>query len=422
MIVIEKPQIMTGAGKARLSAFVRIPELAYRTWVLRIGSIERYTGYEKMYQYTPGGFELWYETSVKNMEGLCAERSDAFVMAILYFAMVTGEDIYSQAPVSNELCHNLNTYVIPMQCNERSGYRPIQVMGETVSEALKTLGENGTGISCGVDSLDTVFRYLEKCMDPAHRLTCLCLFNAGAYHNMPEMKACISGDMTIREWDERAHGQFIEACEVGKKVADELGLRFVSVDSNISDLYQGVFLQSHGYRNCSVVFALEKLFGCYYYASAGEPEKPLSGLEKDASDNVWLFSDETVKFYAGSLERTRIEKINYLADHELAKKYLHVCCRETYNCGKCGKCIRTLIILDLIGKLGEFAAVFRDVEYYKKKKWKKFVWVLDKKKEDQFAADMLEYVKKNRIQIPVIAWIYHSTYPIRRFIRRTVRR
>ena len=49
MIVIEKPQIMTGAGKARLSAFVRIPELAYRTWVLRIGSIERYTGYEKMF-------------------------------------------------------------------------------------------------------------------------------------------------------------------------------------------------------------------------------------------------------------------------------------------------------------------------------------------------------------------------------------
>lgn len=422
MIVIEKPHVTVASGKARLSALIDIPESAYQIWVSRISSMERYTGYEKMYQYRPGKFELWYETEKKNVKGLCTERNDAFVLAILYFAMMTGEDICSQAPLSCEFVHSVNTQIVPLHCNEESGYKTIRVTGEQVIEVLETEGEKGTGISCGVDSLETVFRYLESDMDVVHRLTCVCLFNAGAFHYMPEMKECIAGNMTIKEWDERAHEQFLSVCEEGKKVADELSLRFISVDSNISDLYQGVYLQSHAYRNCSAVLALEKMFGYYYYASEGVPDKEWSGLENDASDNVWLFSTETVRFYVGGWGETRIDKIKYLSKYEVAKKYIHVCCEESFNCGRCGKCFRTLFILDLLGKLDEFSAAFVDVEFYKKKKWKKFVWLLDKKEEDHYVADIMAYVKKNNIHIPVIAQIYHYTFLIRKFIKNIVKR
>lgn len=422
MIIIGKPQIKIQSGKARLSALIQISESAYQVWISRISNIERYTGYEKMYQHQSGEFELWYETDEKEAKGFCTERNDAFVLAVLYFAMISGEDIYSQAPVSNELLHSLNTYLIPLHCNERSGYKAVHVIGETLAEPLETQGENGTGISCGVDSFETTFQFLEKDMDPAHRLTCLCLFNAGAFHYMPEMQECIAGNMTIQEWDERAHQQFLSVCERGREVAAELGLRFLAVDTNISDLYQGVFLQSHVFRNCSVVLALEKLFGHYYYASAGEPGREWRGLEKDATDNVWFFSTETVRLYIGSREKTRIEKLKYLSNHELVKKYLHVCCKEEYNCGRCGKCFRTLLILDLLGKLEEFAPAFEDVEFYRKKKWKKYVWLLDKEKEDQFAADILEYMKEKNIHIPAVARIYHFTFPIRKVIKKVIKK
>ena len=264
MIVIEEPHLQVKDGKARLMSKIRIPEAAYDVWVGRIGGMERYAGYEKMYQRGSGEFELWYETDAEFAHGMCCERSDAFVLAVIYFAMITGEDVKSLAPLSNEFAHSLNTYLIPLHCNERTGYRTIRVLAETEHALLDTAGENGTGISCGVDSLDTVLRYCEKDMDPEHRLTCLCLSNTGAFYNMPDMKKCIAGTMTVREWDEKAEAQFEAECVRGKRVADELGLSFVPVNSNISSLYQGAFLQSHAYRNCSAVLALEKLFGKDY--------------------------------------------------------------------------------------------------------------------------------------------------------------
>lgn len=422
MIIIREPRLRVTEGKTRLAAKICIPGHAYDTWVRKIGGMERYSGYEKMYQRGPDEFELWYETDEAYAKGMCSERGDAFVLAIVYFAMITGEDIKSLAPVSNEFLHNLNTYLIPLHCNERTGFRAIRVIADTESAPLDTAGENGTGISCGADSLDTVLRYCGEDMDPEHRLTCLSLFNTGAFYNMPDMKKCISGAMTVREWDRKAREQFEEECVRGKKVADELGLKFVSVNSNISSLYQGVFLQSHAYRNCSAVLALEKLFGHYYYASAGESEKLWTGLENDASDNVWLFSTETVRFYLGSRERTRIEKLEFLSGYEVAKKYLHVCSNESYNCGKCGKCFRTMLILELIGKLDQFSASFENTGFYERKKWKKYVWILDKKPEDQFAADMYEYMTKNQIPVPAIARIYHYTLPLRRLIKKVIKK
>ena len=106
----------------------------------------------------------------------------------------------------------------------------------------------------------------------------------------------------------------------------------------------------------------------------------------------------------------------------MAKKYLHVCSNESYNCGKCGKCFRTLLILELIGKLDQFAPAFKTTEFYERKKWKKFVWILDKRPDDQFAADMYAYMKKNNLQIPPIAWLYHYTLPVRRLIKKVIKK
>ena len=81
-----------------------------------------------------------------------------------------------------------------------------------------------------------------------------------------------------------------------------------------------------------------------------------------------------------------------------------------------------MLILELIGKLDQFASAFESTEFYEKKKWKKFVWILDKRPDDQFAADIYAYMKKNNMHIPAIAWIYHYTLPVRRMIKKVIKK
>lgn len=418
MIIIKQSKIEKNEKKTRLMADIEIPENAYKVWIDFVGRMSRYVGYEKMYQYKPGEITIWYETEQEYGQYFCKEKNDAFLLAIVYFAMATGEDIKSLSPISNELYHNLITYLIPLHCNEKTGYKPISIFAETNSLPFKSIKKNGTGISCGVDSWDTVLRYYDDSMDEEHRLSALCLFNVGAFYSMHDMKKCMTGEMTVQEWHLKAQKQFIEAKEKAQLVADELKLPLVAVNSNISNLYQGVFLQTHAYRNCSAVLALQKYFSHYYYASAGEPEKSFVGLENAASDNVCFFSTDTLRFYEGSGERTRIEKLKYLSNYEIARKHLQVCCEETYNCGKCGKCVRTLLMLDLIGNLKLFKDSFANTEYYNNRKWKKYVWILDKAREDFFAKDIMAYIKKNKIKLPILTWIYHYTLPFRKMIKR----
>lgn len=421
MISISKPEMIQIGNKARLCARIAISEEIYRKWIAEIGSMGRYQGYEKMYRYNAGEFELWYEVDREYEEYLCYERSDAFVLAVLYFAMVTGNDIQCEGAVSNELYHNLNTYIIPLHCNSRTGYRRIRILAETDASRLKTKGDNGTGLSCGVDSFDCIFAYMGKNMDDAHRLSWGTVFHAGAFYGMSDMKKCIRQEMTVDEWDEKARLQFRQQCVKSEEIAKQLGLRFLAVDSNISNLYQGAFLQSHAYRNCSVVLALQKLFGHYYYASAGEPMKDYMGLDKDASDNVQFFNTEATRFYLGGIEKNRIEKLLHISEYEIARKNLLVCSEGGYNCGKCGKCNRTLIILDMLGKIDVFRENFRDLSSYQQKKWRKYVWILDKKESDQYAKDIFGYMQRNNIKIPAIARLYHYMLPVRRMVKQFVK-
>lgn len=416
MIKIGVPTLKKTEDKVRLCAYVTISDAAYQKWVARIKSMKRYKGYEEMYCYHAGEKEVWYEVDFKYEQYLCLERSDAFVLAILYFAMITGEDIECKGVVSEEFLHNVNTYLIPLNCNERTEYRQIHIFADSTTECLNTLNKNGTGISCGVDSFDTVLTYLDKGMDQTHKLSILSVFNAGAFHGMPDMQKCIRHEMSIEEWHSSALDGFNESCIRGKQVAEQLGLEFVSVNSNVSDLYQGVFLQSHAYRNCSCVLALQKLFSHYYYASAGEIEKTYVGLGEDASDNVNLFSSDTVRFYLSNPLKTRIEKIKYISDYDIVRKNLHVCCEEIYNCGKCEKCRRTLTILDVLGKLDIFKSSFLNISEFRKKGWKNYIWVLDQLKSDGFAKDLYEYMNKNQIKIPCMARIVHYSLPLRRLI------
>jgi hypothetical protein len=72
-----------------------------------------------------------------------------------------------------------------------------------------------------------------------------------------------------------------------------------------------------------------------------------------------------LKLYSSGAADTRVDKTDYISDFSIAQDNLMVCCLEDENCGTCLKCKRTLITLDVLGKVDLFAKSFNLGEYNK---------------------------------------------------------
>lgn len=69
----------------------------------------------------------------------------------------------------------------------------------------------------------------------------------------------------------------------------------------------------------------------------------------------------------GGAKSERPEKTRAISDLPSARKFLNVCLfpLANNNCGKCEKCRRTLLTLDMAGRLENFREVFDIDEYLK---------------------------------------------------------
>ena len=91
---------------------------------------------------------------------LTFERSDAFVLALLYFAMIKNYDIEWDTPCSSQLIFQLATYYIPILSTEVPFFNNIHLLGKTIDECLNSEKKVATAISGGVDSTYTLFNFL----------------------------------------------------------------------------------------------------------------------------------------------------------------------------------------------------------------------------------------------------------------------
>ncbi len=71
---------------------------------------------------------LWFEVEKEYEPYLCYERSDAFVIGLLSWAMRLNHDIECTAPVSEELLYNLRTYLIPSLAKHGKDLHNIKIL------------------------------------------------------------------------------------------------------------------------------------------------------------------------------------------------------------------------------------------------------------------------------------------------------
>jgi hypothetical protein len=329
---------------------------------------------------------LWYAVDKRCKQYITTEKMDAFVVGLLLMAMRHKEDMEIDGPISEKLYHNLNNGYMHILREVIPSLHIVNILPKSLDggKSYHCLDGVGTGFSGGVDSFCTIVDYLINNKLANYRITHLLFTNVGSHG----------------EWDEaKARNLFNQRYDMLKPIAQEMGLEFIKVDSNLSEILQFDFLQSHSTRNLSTVLLFQKLFSKYYYSGGARYKDLFIGPSHDIAYSepatVLLLSTETLECISVGSQYSRVEKTMKVSELESSYRWLNVCwwpVTKATNCSVCPKCCRTLLTLEIIGKLEKYKSVF-NLDKYRKVRNSYVRYVL-RNKNNPFHREMLEYAKK----------------------------
>lgn len=291
-------------------------------------------------------FTLWLSTKKAHSEFLVTDRLDAFVCAILPFAMRIGKNIICDGPVTNELLHNINEILIPHLSIYDDDMHHIRVQDKSILVAEKKSPKNiGAGMSCGVDSF----------------YTC-CTYYKGEYEKLQLTHLYVGNYL---------YGNSGVIYERAQNVAGELGLDLVATKTNLNEIVRMPHLNTHFYKTIFGVLCHRKMFKTYFYSSAEDfghfnlGDNSIRSTVETELLLLYVFSYDGFSLYSGGAKSSRFEKTKFISGNDVARKYLNVCLYPNLdkNCGVCDKCIRTLLTLDALDALDNFSDVFDILDY-----------------------------------------------------------
>lgn len=330
--------------------------------------------------------QIYFEVNEQYEKYLCYERGDAFIIGLLSWAMRNKQDIYSCAPITEELLYNLNEYLIPSLTKYDKRLYPVKIIAPIETEAISNAGGIGTGVSGGIDSFHAILNNTNK-KYKSLQLTHLCINSVGSFHKGYAKYGISKAKKDIYERAQR--------------IADELHLPLIESNSNIKEQFEIYFEYAHTYYSVFAIYCMQKLWKTYFYGSSGRDFSAFN-LKNNSTKSSALyellslpcFSTKNLRIYSEGATKTRIEKTKDIADNPIVQKYLHVCCTNGNNCNWCLKCKRTILTLDALGKLNDFRDVF-NIEYYKKNKQEYLKWLYKEHIFDGKMHDAIyEYYKK----------------------------
>lgn len=314
--------------------------------------------------------EIWFALQEQYAEEFVfPDCCDCFLFGLLYFAMKFGYDIHLKGAVSKLVVHNVNEEVIPLMAAHRPVLHTIHVSADDVKDYPE--GKYvGTGFSGGIDSFYTIVDNLRHSVYPEDVLTHLFFFNVGT-HDL------------ARSFEELKHARmkFMKRYERSLPAAREIGLPFIPIDSNVHSFLPDNISAALSPSNASAIHFLRKGIRRYLLSSAGqnyvewfkymkytkwEDQIDLAHMEPILCQ--WL-GDRTLKILPYGSNVSRLEKTQELMDYKPAQHCLNVCNSvDTMekNCSVCIKCRRTMLDLELLGKLDDFHSAF-DVDLYRRK-------------------------------------------------------
>jgi len=288
------------------------------------------------------------------------------------------------APVSERLYYTMLAYLMPvLQRMDGRRYQPVALTCRHLeSRPTAHAGGVGVGVSCGVDSLFTIAEHTRPTCPPHFRISHLAYYNVGAHTRREDQTTDLFQQREVRV----------------RAFADEVGLPLVTLDSNVDRVLSSIpFTLSHGYRNAAATLALQNLFTTYYYSSSSTIDQ----LGFDAHHPSYLepislpmLSSNHLNFFTAGTMHTRTDKTRVVAEYAPSYRHLNVCVIDAENCSHCHKCLRTMLTLDILGRLDRDAHVF-DLARFRQLKSTALT-----QHSDRYSREILEAIEAHGYAIP----------------------
>lgn len=308
-----------------------------------------------------GNTEIVTTTFSENVvQYITTDRIDSVIMGLILFAIKHGYDFHSDIPISESLYYNMAYHFIDAITSTKNLHHP-RIIAPVVADASDTGDIVATGISCGVDSLYTIYTHTEKVPDK-YKLNHLVFLNVGSHH---------SG-----KGEDDSQRLFLGRRNLCRKFSEEAKLPLIEITSNLYAIYDKYdkeysHVEEHTYMALFCMLLIQKGVKIYYYSSGLAytdfncrymPDNAFDAAQYDLL-TLHCASIGNTEFITAGGNVSRIEKMKSICDYSLAHKYLNVCVVDVNNCGKCFKCVRTMLELDALDKLDLFEQVF-DVKNY----------------------------------------------------------
>jgi hypothetical protein len=270
--------------------------------------------------------------------------ADPFFAAMLIPAMMSNEDIEIIPPISRKLILNQQTIQDIFSVWYPNNFHAVRVKyRETVAHPDTYPVKNATFFSMGVDSMYSMLKNLPQNNAPKEKRLNSLLYFKGLELPLSVYKK----------------GQDIEVIRQAGEIARHYNLELIAGETNLRDIFPlsweyyycgpglaaAALSLSNGFKNILVP-------STYSYSTIIPlPSHPMV-------DNYW--SNEKTQLIHDGAEKNRAGKIvDLIVNDPFALNNLRVCVDNeggSTNCGKCWKCIRTMLTLEIIGKLKEAAS------------------------------------------------------------------
>lgn len=292
---------------------------------------------------------IWVAVKEDDEHLLTTDVYNMFLFLPVYMSMYYNTDLHISGKVSKKLYRNIVDYVVPIMGYFSNKLNPtININVDGFKECEGEHNVIGTGISCGVDCLATIYKYFEKEDDPDYKLNALFMLNCG-WHGKYGLE-------TTREL-------FEERCEYNRKAANDMNLPLIMVDSNLHAFLPNLGDQASYFAIYTCVFAMERAISKYYLSSSYSYAEVIKygyfSRDRDWSEfgdpmALPLMETEECQIVSDGCQYSRAEKTEMIADWAISQKYLNVCCKNDSkeNDSTCHKCVRTLLPLEAMGKTG----------------------------------------------------------------------
>lgn len=341
---------------------------------------------------------IWVAVEEKNGDMLTDEVYDPFVLVPLILGMHYNQDVKIEGNISPRFYHNINHYLVKIFDNFSDFTTPIKFVVDGLAK-IKEGPSNliGTGISCGVDSLVTIYDNFVMEEDPEFKINSLFFVNCGTHGDYENPKSS-------EIWRNRA--------ELNGEAAKALGLPMYLINSNFHAFTHKWREQTIGYLAIySCILSLQKYIRRYLTSSNLSYDEIADNRENSRDFDIaeycedympHLISTERFELVIDGCQYTRAEKTERISEWEIAQRYLNVCVApvdHAKNCSYCHKCMWTLIPLEAMGKLDKFKGVFDIDKYYEyaPRYKRKFVCGVGK---DSMETSIVNYCDKKQLKMP----------------------